>query len=167
MPVMHELDIPALLDKVAQQIANRQLKKPLLIGIHTGGVWLANELHARLGLTDPVNTIDITFYRDDYEKVGLQPNVKGSHLPSDMHNRDVVLVDDVLFTGRTIRAAMNEIFDYARPDSITLVVLVDRGGRELPIQADIIGEKIDLDADQHIKLTGPDKLALQITNANT
>ena len=149
------------------EITGRNLNNPLLIGIHTGGVWLANELHKRLRLEDPVNTIDITFYRDDYQKIGLQPNVKGSHLPSDMHNRDVVLVDDVLFTGRTIRAAMNEIFDYARPDSITLVVLVDRGGRELPIQADVIGEKIVLDADQHIKLRGPDEFALQITTAET
>ena len=164
---MHNLDVKTLLDRMADKIAARHLRNPLLIGIHTGGVWLANELHKRLALEDPVNTIDITFYRDDYQKVGLQPNVKGSHLPSDMHNRDVILVDDVLFTGRTIRAAMNEIFDYARPDSITLVVLVDRGGRELPIQADVTGEKIELNADQHIKLSGPDELALQITTAKT
>ncbi len=164
---MHKTNVNALLDKMAQDIANRHLNKPLLIGIHTGGVWLANELHERLELQDPVNTIDITFYRDDYQKVGLQPNVKGSHLPSDMHHRDVILVDDVLYTGRTIRAAMNEIFDYARPDSITLVVLVDRGGRELPIQADVVGEKIELSANQHIKLKGPDELTLQITTAET
>lgn len=164
---MQKLDVKTLLDSMADDIATRHLKNPLLIGIHTGGVWLANELHKRLALEDPVNTIDITFYRDDYQKVGLQPNVKGSHLPSDMHNRDVILVDDVLFTGRTIRAAMNEIFDYARPDSITLVVLIDRGGRELPIQADVIGEKIELNANQHIKLSGPDELALQITTAKT
>lgn len=164
---MHNINVNTLLDTIAGEIAARQLNNPLLIGIHTGGVWLANELHKRLDLEDPVNTIDITFYRDDYEKVGLQPNVKGSHLPSDMHDRDVILVDDVLFTGRTIRAAMNEIFDYARPDSIMLVVLVDRGGRELPIQADVIGEKIELSANQHIKLKGPDELTLQITTADT
>lgn len=164
---MHDLNVKTLLDSMADDITARQLKNPLLIGIHTGGVWLANELQKRLSLEDPVNTIDITFYRDDYQKVGLQPNVKGSHLPSDMHNRDVILVDDVLFTGRTIRAAMNEIFDYARPDSITLAVLIDRGGRELPIQADVIGEKIHLDANQHIKLIGPGELALQITTAST
>ena len=163
---MDNPDVNTLLDTMAADIASKDLKNPLLIGIHSGGVWLANELHKRLGLEDPVNTIDITFYRDDYEKIGLQPNVKGSHLPSDMHNRDVLLVDDVLFTGRTIRAAMNEIFDFARPDSITLVVLVDRGGRELPIQADITGKKIELEANQHIKLSGPDELVLQITTAN-
>lgn len=164
---MHNIDVKTLLDAMAGQIAAKQLKNPLLIGIHTGGVWLANELHKRLGFKDPVNTIDITFYRDDYQKVGLQPNVKGSHLPTDMHNRDVILVDDVLFTGRTVRAAMNEIFDYARPDSITLVVLIDRGGRELPIQADVTGKKIRLNADQHIKLSGPDELSLQMTTLRT
>ena len=162
---MNDIDVYQLLDQIARQIEAKNLNKPLLIGIHTGGVWLANELHQRLELAEPVNTIDITFYRDDYQKVGLQPNVKGSDLPSDMHNRDVILVDDVLFTGRTTRAAMNEIFDYARPDSITLVALIDRGCRELPIQADIVGEKIELEKGQHIKLNGPEQLSLEITNA--
>ena len=162
---MSNIDVYQLLDNIAEAIKSKDLKDPLLIGIHTGGVWLANELFQRLDITEPANTIDITFYRDDYQKVGLQPNVKGSHLPSDMHNRDVILVDDVLFTGRTIRAAMNEIFDYARPDSITLVTLIDRGGRELPIQADIVGKKIQLEKNQHIKLNGPDQLSLEITNA--
>jgi len=159
---MSNIDVYQLLDSIAEKIKSKDLKDPLLIGIHTGGVWLANELFQRLEITEPVNTIDITFYRDDYQKVGLQPNVKGSHLPADMHNRDVILVDDVLFTGRTIRAAMNEIFDFARPDSITLIALIDRGGRELPIQADIVGKKVDLNKDQHIKLNGPEQLSLEI-----
>ena len=162
---MNNIDVYQLLDKIAGELRQIELNNPVLIGIHTGGVWLANELYQRLDMAEPLNTIDITFYRDDYQRVGLQPNVKGSNLPSDMQGRDVILVDDVLFTGRTIRAAMNEIFDYARPDSITLVALIDRGGRELPIQADVIGQKIELKENQHIKLNGPDKLSLQITNA--
>ncbi len=162
---MNNIDVYQLLDKIAGELRQIELNNPVLIGIHTGGVWLANELYQRLDMAEPLNTIDITFYRDDYQRIGLQPNVKGSNLPSDMQGRDVILVDDVLFTGRTIRAAMNEIFDYARPDSITLVALIDRGGRELPIQADVIGQKIELKENQHIKLNGPDKLSLQITNA--
>ena len=164
---MKSLNASSMLDDIAQRIKQKKLNNPLLIGIHTGGVWLADELQKRLNLSDPVNSIDITFYRDDYRKIGLQPDVKGSHLPTNMENRDVILIDDVLFTGRTIRAAMNEIFDYGRPDSITLVVLIDRGGRELPIQADIVGKTVILKDNQQIKLTGPEQLSFEITNANT
>ena len=164
---MNDNEIHALLDQIAAAISARNLHQPLVIGIHTGGAWLAEELNARLELADPVNTIDIAFYRDDYSKIGLQPKVKGSRLPTGMEGRDVILVDDVLYTGRTIRAAMNEIFDYGRPDSITLAVLIDRGGRQLPIQADIVGKRIEMGPDLHIKLTGPDTLALEITTVNT
>jgi pyrimidine operon attenuation protein/uracil phosphoribosyltransferase len=135
-----------------------------LIGIYTGGVWLAERLHQALGLTIPCGTLDISFYRDDYEKIGLHRNVKRSHIPWDVEGRPLILVDDVLFTGRTIRAAMNELFDYGRPASIKLAALVDRGGRELPISAQYAGAVIDIPAAQSIELQrSPDgrlKLAL-------
>lgn len=133
-----------------------------MIGIHTGGAWLAEHLHRLLGLDEPLGTLDISFYRDDFTRIGLHPQVKASELPFDMENRNIILVDDVLHTGRTIRAAMNEIFDYARPASIKLAVLIDRGDHELPIRADVVGKTIDLKPGQQIKLTGPDKLALEI-----
>jgi pyrimidine operon attenuation protein / uracil phosphoribosyltransferase len=113
-----------------------------LIGIYTGGVWLAERLHQSLGLKVPCGTLDVSFYRDDYEKIGLHKDVKRSHIPFDVEGRQLVLVDDVLYTGRTIRAAMNELFDYGRPASIRLAALVDRGGRELPIAAQYLGTTI-------------------------
>jgi len=106
-----------------------------LVGIHTGGVWLAERLHAALGLTIPLGSIDVSFYRDDYGSRGLHPGAKSSSLSFAVDGARIVIVDDVLYTGRTIRAAVNELFDYGRPSCIELAVLVDRGGRELPICA--------------------------------
>jgi pyrimidine operon attenuation protein/uracil phosphoribosyltransferase len=133
-----------------------------MIGIHSGGAWLAEKLHKQLGLEEPLGTLDISFYRDDFTRIGMNPQVRASELPFDIEDRHVILVDDVLHTGRTIRAALNEIFDYGRPSSVTLAVLIVRGGRELPIQADIIGETVDLKPNQQIKLHGPDKLELKL-----
>ncbi|HEY9445461.1 MAG TPA: bifunctional pyr operon transcriptional regulator/uracil phosphoribosyltransferase PyrR [Burkholderiales bacterium] len=113
-----------------------------LIGIYTGGVWLAERLHRSLGLKVPCGTLDVSFYRDDYEKIGLHRDVKRSRIPFEVEGRHLVLVDDVLYTGRTIRAAMNELFDYGRPASIRLAALVDRGGRELPISAQYLGATV-------------------------
>lgn len=133
-----------------------------LIGIHTGGVWIARALHEALGIEPPLGEINITFYRDDFSRIGMHPRVKPSNLPFEVEDRHIVLVDDVLYTGRTIRAALNEIFDYGRPASVTLAVLVDRGERELPIQADVVGQQITPDAGEHVKLLGPEPLALVI-----
>jgi pyrimidine operon attenuation protein/uracil phosphoribosyltransferase len=135
---------------------------PLVIGIHTGGLWVAERLRTELGLTEAVGEINIAFYRDDFSRIGIHPRVTPSRLPLTVEDRHLILVDDVLYTGRTIRAAMNEIFDWGRPASICLAVLVDRGGRELPIQADVSGRRLDLHRDQHVKLTGPEPLALEI-----
>ncbi|MDJ0806973.1 MAG: bifunctional pyr operon transcriptional regulator/uracil phosphoribosyltransferase PyrR [Gammaproteobacteria bacterium] len=140
----------------------REIEAPLLVGIRTGGVWLAEMLHAELGLPDPLGTLDISFYRDDFTRIGMNPEVHPSDLPIPVDDRHIILVDDVLHTGRTIRAALNEIFDYGRPASIILATLVDRGGRELPIQPDIVGLKPNLEPGQHITLTGPDPLGLVI-----
>jgi len=133
-----------------------------MIGIHTGGVWIANHLHKTLALREALGTLDISFYRDDFTRVGVNPQVKPSRLPLNLDNRHIILVDDVLYTGRTIRAALNEIFDYGRPAAILLAVLVDRSGRELPIQADVAGIQIDVAENQQIKLQGPEPLSLKI-----
>ena len=137
--------------------------EPLLIGIHTGGIWVARALHARLDIRYPLGELNIAFYRDDFSRIGMHPHVTPSNLPFEVEDRHIVLVDDVLYTGRTIRAAMNEIFDYGRPASISLAVLIDRGGRELPIQADVIGKSLTLKPGEHVKLHGPEPLALELT----
>ena len=165
----NDLSIPELLDTLEEQLRatlnNRKLTDPLMIGIHSGGVWVAEQMHQRLGLSNPLGLLDISFYRDDFSQLGINPFVKPSQLPKDIESRDIILIDDVFYTGRTVRAALNEIFDYGRPASITLVVLVDRSSnRELPIQADIIGKSIALDAEEHVKLHGPEPLMLSITN---
>ena len=155
-----------LLEHLAEQLQtllnNHRISDPLMVGIHTGGVWIAESLHNKLKLTEPLATLDISFYRDDFSRIGIHPKVKPSSLPPQVEDRHIILVDDVLHTGRTIRAAMNEIFDYGRPASITLVCLIERSGRELPIQADIVGQVINLDENQHIKLIGPDNLEFEI-----
>jgi len=152
-----------LAEKLKTMLVERAIEQPLMVGIHTGGVWLANTLHQKLGIEQPLSTLDISFYRDDFSRIGMNPKVKPSQLPSQIDDRHIILVDDVLHTGRTIRAAMNEIFDYGRPASITLVCLVERSGREIPIQADIVGQHLHLKEGQHIKLTGPEPLEFIVT----
>jgi len=152
-----------LADDVKQLLDERNIDDPLMVGIHTGGAWIAGILHAKLALSQPLATLDISFYRDDFSRIGMNPKVRPSSLPPQVEDKHIILVDDVLQTGRTIRAAMNEIFDYGRPASITLICLVDRSGRELPIQADIIGQHLQLGAEQHIKLSGPEPLDFIVT----
>lgn len=113
-----------------------------LIGIATGGVWLAERLHRELGLQLPMGVLDVSFYRDDFDQKGLKPQVKPSRVPFEVQARNILLVDDVLYTGRTVRAAMNELFDYGRPVKIELAVLCDRGGRQLPIAAQYVGAHV-------------------------
>lgn len=159
-------EVNTLLDNMAlsiqSELQTRQITDPLMIGIHTGGVWVARALHKRLGLEEELGTLNITFYRDDFTRIGMHPQVKPSHLPFEVNDRHIILVDDVLHTGRTIRAALNEIFDYGRPASVMLAALVVRSGKELPICADIAGVRLDLVEGQHIKLNGPDPLRLEI-----
>jgi pyrimidine operon attenuation protein/uracil phosphoribosyltransferase len=133
-----------------------------MIGIHTGGSLIADLLHPLCNIQYPLGTLDISFYRDDFSRKGLHPEVKPSSLPFDVDDQHILLVDDVLHTGRTIRAAMNEIFDYGRPAGIHLIALVERSGRELPVQPDVCGYHLNLAPSQQIKLTGPDPLALEI-----
>lgn len=127
-----------------------------LVGIHTGGVWVMDALADVLGMDSPRGVLDISFYRDDFSRIGLHPQVKPSRIPFDVEGREILLVDDVLYTGRTVRAAMNLLFDYGRPTAIRLAVLVDRGGRELPICPDFMGLRLDLGPERHISLQRDD-----------
>jgi len=148
--------------QLAEFLAGNDRQDPVIMGIHTGGIWVAERLRDLLDIKHPLGHLNIAFYRDDFSRIGMHPRVTPSNLPFDVDNRHIILVDDVLYTGRTIRAAMNEIFDFGRPASICLAVLVERSGRELPIQANVIGKSLELRADEHVKLSGPEPLALEI-----
>lgn len=157
-----ELLLANISNELQERIEQNSYNNPIMIGIKTGGLWVAEYLHNSLGITSPLGELNIAFYRDDFSTIGMHPEVRPSQLPVNVNNRHIILIDDVLFTGRTIKAAMNEIFDYGRPASITLAVLMGRNGRELPIQADVIGKTLTLDADKHINLSGPNPLMLEI-----
>ncbi len=151
-----------LTDGIREDLADL---KPLIIGIHTGGVWVAETLVEMLGegfFDAPLGTLNIAFYRDDFTRIGMHPQVTPSDLPFSIEDRHVLLVDDVLQSGRTVRAALNELFDYGRPASVSLAVLIDRNERELPLQADFIGQEIDVPAGHQIKLTQADPLAVEL-----
>jgi len=156
------VNVEAALKHMTEELRPALARDPLMIGIYTGGTWVAEHLHRALGLKEPLGTLDISFYRDDFTRIGMNPQVKVSNLPVNVEGRHVILVDDVLHTGRTIRAAMNEIFDYGRPASVSLAVLIERPGRELPVEAQVVGQHMKLGKHQHVKLTGPEKLELKI-----
>lgn len=159
----HPIDAERALAALADQLGDiaRSRPEPAVIGIHTGGAWVAERLHDSLGLTTPLSTLNIGFHRDDFARIGLHPRVGPSRIAAEIEDRCILLVDDVLQTGRTVRAAMNEIFDYGRPAAIRLAVLFDRGCRELPIAADYVGERIDVPADRRLKLSGPRPLVME------
>lgn len=165
---MTVLDAQQLVDKLGHDLGaflhTRGITRPLFVGIRTGGVWVAERLQSILEYQEELGVLDITFYRDDFSRAGIQPTVKPSHLPLNVTDRHIILVDDVLYTGRTVRAALNEIFDYGRPASVGLAILVERNGRELPIQADVVGVSLSLDARQQVQLSGPDPIILEIVD---
>ncbi|MBC9073482.1 bifunctional pyr operon transcriptional regulator/uracil phosphoribosyltransferase PyrR [Thauera sp. CAU 1555] len=132
---MPNLDAEALCAQLIEQMRPQVSADTALVGIHTGGVWLAERLHQALGLKQPLGAIDVSFYRDDYGSKGLHPQPQRTEIPFNVEGAHVIIVDDVLYTGRTTRAALNELFDFGRPACVELAVLVDRGGRELPIGA--------------------------------
>jgi pyrimidine operon attenuation protein/uracil phosphoribosyltransferase len=135
---------------------NRGVADLMLVGIRTRGVPLAEAIAAEIermeGHEVPLGALDITLYRDDLSTVGAQPLVKGTHLPGPIDGRVMVLCDDVLYTGRTVRAALDHLVDYGRPRSVQLAVLIDRGHRELPIQADFIGKTVPTSQDEEIEV---------------
>ncbi|MCB2264248.1 MAG: bifunctional pyr operon transcriptional regulator/uracil phosphoribosyltransferase PyrR [Candidatus Thiosymbion ectosymbiont of Robbea hypermnestra] len=145
---------------LAALLQEQRKDAPLMIGIHTGGVWLAQRLHRQLALAEPLGQLDISFYRDDFTRIGVHPQVRPSRLPVSVDDRHIVLVDDVLQTGRTIRAALNVLFDYGRPASVLLAVLVERDGRELPLEPNLVGLRARLAPGEQLKLGGPDPFRL-------
>ena len=148
------LDAEALYKRLAAQVksALADADNVALVGIYSGGAWLAERLATELDLSNRLGFIDVSFYRDDYAEKGLPQTVKPTQIPFEVDGATILLVDDVLYTGRTTRAAINELFDYGRPARILLAALVDRGGRQLPIAADIVAESVSLEPDQLLVL---------------
>ncbi|NNC23428.1 bifunctional pyr operon transcriptional regulator/uracil phosphoribosyltransferase PyrR [Salinisphaera sp. USBA-960] len=160
------MNAPPDVDELIQRLADGL--RPLVgtpadtcvVGIETGGAWVAERLRPLLDPELPLGSLNISFYRDDFSTLGLHPRVGPSTLPVDITDKTVILVDDVLYTGRTVRAALNELFDYGRPAAVRLAALVDRDARELPFTADVVGQRLAIEPDQQIKLTGPEPLTL-------
>ncbi len=164
-----EYDVVELLSEMTDNLQNiikdKNLDDPVMVGIHSAGVWIAQHLHESLNIKEELGELNISFYRDDFSRIGLHPQIQPSKLPFSLENKHIILVDDVLYTGRTIRAAMNELFDYGRPASITLAVLIDRGNRELPVEAQVVGFKQVMEPDSYFKLSNDNnKLDLSIIN---
>ncbi|WEN40969.1 Bifunctional protein PyrR [Thauera sp. GDN1] len=155
---MKDLDAEALCRQLAEQIRPQVTPATALVGIYTGGLWLAERLHRELGIAQPLGAIDVSFYRDDYGSKGLHARPQRTEIPFDVDGAHVILVDDVLYTGRTTRAALNELFDFGRPGVVELAVLVDRGSRELPIGARYCAHTLDepLPRDQNLELQRDD-----------
>ncbi|MCC5638865.1 bifunctional pyr operon transcriptional regulator/uracil phosphoribosyltransferase PyrR [Nostoc sp. CHAB 5844] len=155
--ILSSEDLRRTLTRLASQIVERtrDLSQLVLMGIYTRGVpiaeSLARQIEALEGVTVPVGALDITFYRDDLDKIGLRTPAK-TDIPFDLTGKTVVLVDDVIFKGRTIRAALNAVTEYGRPEIIRLAVLVDRGHRELPIHADFVGKQLPTAKEEVVKV---------------
>ena len=161
---MLELDAEAVYRSLAARLREEVIGREIrLVGVHTGGVWLAERLRQDLHVSHPVGILDISFYRDDFSRLGLNPSVKPSSIAFDVDGADIVLVDDVLYTGRTVRAAMNELFDYGRPARIDLAVLIDRGGRELPVAPTVVGRVIEVPQEISVVLSRDDDGRLHLT----
>jgi pyrimidine operon attenuation protein / uracil phosphoribosyltransferase len=164
-----ELDAERLYTQLLEQVRSGlgQAENVAIVGIRSGGAWLAERLAAALQLTERLGFIDVSFYRDDYAEKGLPAEVKPTQIPFDVDGATILLVDDVLYTGRTTRAAINELFDYGRPAKILLAALADRGGRELPIAADFVAASIELSAQQQLVLQRADdgRFSFTVTHA--
>jgi len=161
--------VQALLNSMARNLEKYLKEKDIqdfeFVGIKTGGVWVAKSIQKQLNSDKSLGELDISFYRDDFTQIGLNPKVTPSNLPFETEGKHIILFDDVLMSGRTVRAAMNELFDYGRPASITLAVLVDIGMPELPITPQIVGANLSLQKGKRIKLSGPENLHLRILDA--
>ena len=146
-------DPERLLEALATQMKASTGPETGFVGIYTGGAWVAERLHRALGAKMPLGLLAVTLHRDDFGRIGLHPEQRRSHLPFEVEGRDIVLVDDVLHTGRTVRAALNELWDFGRPARVRLAVLADRGGRELPIAPDFCGGAVEVGPDEDLVLT--------------
>lgn len=173
--LMSGQDIERSLNRIALQILekNQKLDNLVIVGIHTGGVFLADRIHRIIKNREKIDllagSLDITLYRDDWSRISQNPIVKKTDISFEVEGKTLVLVDDVIFTGRTIRAAMDAIMDFGRPSLLQLAVLVDRGGRELPIQPDFTGMELKVDTDQHVHVllkenSAADEVVLDYSN---
>jgi pyrimidine operon attenuation protein/uracil phosphoribosyltransferase len=161
---MIQLDAEAIYRTFAQRVRDLVGMRPVyLVGVHSGGTWLAERLREELKVAAPVGMLDVSFYRDDFSRSGLKPDVKPSQIGFEVEGAQILMVDDVLYTGRTVRAAMNELFDYGRPARIDLAVLIDRGGRELPVAATVVGRTIEVPDDVTVELSRDDAGKLHLT----
>jgi pyrimidine operon attenuation protein/uracil phosphoribosyltransferase len=146
-------DPEALIAALAAQMRGKLPADACLVGVYTGGAWAAERLHAELGLAAPLGFLAVTLHRDDFGRIGLHRESRRSQIPVAVDGREVILVDDVLHTGRTVRAALNELFDFGRPSAVRLAVLADRGGRELPVAADFVGARVEVDPGDELVLS--------------
>jgi pyrimidine operon attenuation protein/uracil phosphoribosyltransferase len=146
-------DAETVLAALAERMAPAVAQDAAFVGIYSGGAWIAERLATMLPGSHPVGFIDVAFYRDDFKRSGLKANTKRTELPFDVEGASIILVDDVLYTGRSVRAAINELFDFGRPDRVELAVLVDRGGRELPVEATYTGTRLAVARDLSIVLS--------------
>jgi pyrimidine operon attenuation protein / uracil phosphoribosyltransferase len=146
-------DPESLVRAMAEQMRGRLAPDAGLVGIYTGGAWVAERLHRALALKVPLGLLAVTLHRDDFGRIGLHRESRRSQIPFPVDGREIVLVDDVLHTGRTIRAALNELFDFGRPRAVRLAVLADRGGRDLPIAPDFLGAMVEANADEDLVLS--------------
>jgi pyrimidine operon attenuation protein/uracil phosphoribosyltransferase len=156
-------DAERLLSALAEKMRGAIAFDARLVGIYSGGAWLAERLARMIPGEHPVGYIDVSFYRDDYAERGLKPNPATTSLPFEVGTSRIVLVDDVLYTGRSVRAAINELFDYGRPQAIELAVLIDRGGRELPIEATYVGARLAVARDASVVLQRRDDGTLSLS----
>lgn len=159
-------DAEVLLGKLAERMAPAVAFDAAFVGIYSGGAWLAERLGSMIPGNHPVGFIDVSFYRDDYSTTGLKAKSRRTELPFNVDGATIVLIDDVLYTGRSVRAAINELFDFGRPAAIELAVLIDRGGRELPFDPTYCGERLTVARDLSIVLSREEaKLRLSVEPA--
>jgi pyrimidine operon attenuation protein / uracil phosphoribosyltransferase len=162
-------DAEALCQALVRQMKGQVGEATGIVGIRTGGAWLAERLHRELGLSTALGVVDISFYRDDFSTSGLRHQVRPSQIPFEVDDRHIIVVDDVLYTGRTVRAAMNELFDYGRPGKIELAVLIDRGERQLPIAAQYVGTTLSVPRGKLLRLVRDDagRFSLGLSDAKS
>ncbi len=146
-------DPEVLVRTIAEQMRGRIAPDAGIVGIYTGGAWVAERLHRLLNPSSGLGMLAVTLHRDDFGRIGLHRESRRSQIPFPVDGREVILVDDVLYTGRTIRAALNELFDFGRPRAVRLAVLAERSGRELPIAPDFLGARIEVAADEDLVLS--------------
>ncbi|HPQ95480.1 MAG: bifunctional pyr operon transcriptional regulator/uracil phosphoribosyltransferase PyrR [Thiothrix sp.] len=159
-------NLEQLVDQLVAQLQDyiraHQLGDPVMVGIHRSGVWLAQVLHQRLGIREELGEINVSFYRDDFRRSGLPIQTQPTRLPLSLEDRHVLLIDDVIHSGRTVRAALNELFDYGRPASVTLAVLVARQHRELPIEPQLSVLQEEPGRAFNYQISGPEPMTMTL-----